>query len=98
MSDIILLTSTVPPHPIACMVIGMAGSGKTTLLQVIQSISLPSHLSKRLSHHLKSTGQPNYVLNLDPAVKTLPYSANIDIRDTIKYKDVMKQYNLGIIR
>jgi GTPase SAR1 family protein len=36
-----------------------------------------------------------YCLNLDPAVGTLPYQANIDIRDTVNYKQVMKQYNLG---
>jgi GTPase SAR1 family protein len=35
------------------------------------------------------------VINLDPAVGKLPYGANVDIRDTIKYKNVMKQYNLG---
>ncbi len=35
------------------------------------------------------------MINLDPAVSKLPYGANIDIRDTIKYKNVMKQYNLG---
>jgi GTPase SAR1 family protein len=34
-------------------------------------------------------------MNLDPAVLTLPYGANIDIRDTVKYKEVMKQFNLG---
>ncbi|KAF5939710.1 hypothetical protein HYC85_023969 [Camellia sinensis] len=36
-----------------------------------------------------------YVMNLDPAVMSLPFSANIDTRDTIKYKEVMKQFNLG---
>ena len=25
----------------------------------------------------------------------VPYKANIDIRDTVKYKEVMKHYNLG---
>jgi GTPase SAR1 family protein len=35
------------------------------------------------------------VVNLDPAVMSLPFGANIDIRDTVKYKEVMKQYNLG---
>jgi len=25
----------------------------------------------------------------------VPYSANIDIRDSLNYKEVMKQYNLG---
>lgn len=43
-------------------------------------------------HMQKSRG---YVVNLDPAVTSLPYSANIDIRDTINYKNVMKEYNLG---
>jgi GTPase SAR1 family protein len=32
---------------------------------------------------------------LDPAVFEVPYPANIDIRDTVKYKEVMKQYGLG---
>lgn len=36
-----------------------------------------------------------YVMNLDPAVMTLPFGANIDIRDTVRYKEVMKQFNLG---
>lgn len=35
------------------------------------------------------------MLNLDPAVTNLPYAANIDIRDTVNYKNVMKEYNLG---
>ena len=36
-----------------------------------------------------------YVLNLDPAVLEVNYPANIDIRDSVKYKNVMKQYELG---
>ena len=36
-----------------------------------------------------------YIINLDPAVTHVPYSPNIDIRDTVKYKNVMKEYNLG---
>lgn len=36
-----------------------------------------------------------YVINLDPAVAELPYEPNVDIRDTIKYKDVMRDYKLG---
>ena len=32
---------------------------------------------------------------MDPAVGSLPFTANIDIRDTVNYKEVMKQYNLG---
>ena len=35
------------------------------------------------------------MVNLDPAVKEVPYPANIDIRDSVNYKEVMKQYKLG---
>jgi hypothetical protein len=35
------------------------------------------------------------VVNLDHAVMTLPFGANIDIRDTVQYRDVMKEYGLG---
>jgi hypothetical protein len=32
---------------------------------------------------------------LDPAVLELPFESNIDIRDTVDYKGVMKDYHLG---
>ena len=32
---------------------------------------------------------------MDPAVREIPYEPNIDIRDTVDYKEVMKQYALG---
>ncbi|KAF0499384.1 GPN-loop GTPase [Gigaspora margarita] len=69
-------------RPTVLLCIGMAGSGKTTFMQ-------------RLNAHLHSVKKPPYVLNLDPAVSQLPFTANIDIRDTVNYKEVMKQYNLG---
>lgn len=62
--------------------IGMAGSGKTSLVQ-------------RLATHLREAGKPPYIVNLDPATQHLPYEANIDIRDTVNYKAVMKEYGLG---
>ena len=62
--------------------IGMAGSGKTTFVQ-------------RLNAHLRAKKTPPYVINLDPAVLRIPYGANIDIRDSIKYKKVMENYQLG---
>ncbi|CAI5760141.1 unnamed protein product [Candida verbasci] len=62
--------------------IGMAGSGKTTFMQ-------------RLNSYLHTQKQIPYVLNLDPAVLKIPYRPNIDIRDSIKYKKVMEEYNLG---
>lgn len=34
-------------------------------------------------------------MNLDPAVHNVPFESNIDIRDSVNYKEVMKQYNLG---
>jgi GTPase SAR1 family protein len=36
-----------------------------------------------------------YCLNLDPATKLVPFGASIDIRDTVDYKEVMKQHKLG---
>ncbi|KAL4881988.1 hypothetical protein BJY04DRAFT_187802 [Aspergillus karnatakaensis] len=68
--------------PVTVVCVGMAGSGKTTFMQ-------------RINSHLHSKQQPPYVLNLDPAVHTVPFEPNIDIRDAINYKEVMKQYNLG---
>jgi GPN-loop GTPase len=50
---------------------------------------------QRLNSHLHNKRSPPYVLNLDPAIRTIPFEPNIDIRDSINYKEVMKQYNLG---
>jgi len=50
---------------------------------------------QRLNADLHAKKTPPYILNLDPAVSSLPFTANIDIRDTVNYKEVMKQYNLG---
>ncbi|XP_042231142.1 GPN-loop GTPase 1-like [Homarus americanus] len=68
-------------EPMCIIVLGMAGSGKTTFVK-----RLDSHLNIRKPHH---------VINLDPAVDKLPYISYIDIRDTVNYKEVMKQYGLG---
>ena len=66
----------------AVIIIGMAGSGKTTLMQ-------------RLNAHLFELQEPYYMVNLDPAVLETPFGPHIDIRDTVNYKEVMKQYALG---
>ncbi|KAL1999337.1 hypothetical protein VTN02DRAFT_4667 [Thermoascus thermophilus] len=68
--------------PVAVVCVGMAGSGKTTFMQ-------------RINSYLHSKKNVPYVLNLDPAVHSVPFESNIDIRDSINYKEVMKQYNLG---
>lgn len=68
------------------ILLGMAGSGKSTLMQ-------------RINAHLRNPRRSNdksiYSINLDPAVREVNYKCNIDIRDTVDYKEVMKQYNLG---
>ena len=40
-------------------------------------------------------GKKTYNINLDPAVLNVKFPANIDIRDSVKYKAVMKEYKLG---
>ncbi|SGZ38862.1 probable GTPase NPA3 [Hanseniaspora guilliermondii] len=60
----------------------MAGSGKTTFMQ-------------RLNSHLHAEKTPPYVINLDPATLKVPFGCHIDIRDSIKYKKVMENYDLG---
>lgn len=50
--------------PVCLLVLGMAGSGKTTLVQ-------------RFASYLHTKKQPPYLINLDPAVKEVPYPANI---------------------
>ena len=58
------------------------GSGKTTFMQ-------------RINSHLHTKREPPYVINLDPAVLNVPFESNIDIRDSLNYKEVMREYNLG---
>lgn len=50
---------------------------------------------QRINAHLHSQQKPPYVMNLDPAVLSVPFDSNIDIRDSVNYEEVMKQYNLG---
>jgi len=45
--------------------------------------------------HLLSQKKRVYSINLDPAVKNVLYPVNIDIRDTVNYKEVMKHFELG---
>lgn len=67
----------------ACLIVlGMAGSGKTTFVQ-------------KLAEKMYEDENPGYLINLDPACRDMPYPATIDIRDTINYKRVMREYELG---
>lgn len=74
--------SSSEKKPTVIICIGMAGSGKTSFIQ-------------RVNSYIHSNGENGYLLNLDPAVSQVPFGANIDIRDTVNYKQVMKEYNLG---
>jgi len=79
-SDAVVKTSLQGSR--VCIFVGLAGSGKTSLLE-------------RSFSYARSVGEVPYIMNLDPAVAQLPYEANIDIRDTVNYKSVMKEYKLG---
>jgi GTPase SAR1 family protein len=74
-------TSAPKKKPVAIITIGMAGAGKSTFVQRINSYL-----------HSLNPPVPPYILNLDPAVTHIPFEANIDIRDTVNYQEVMKQY------
>lgn len=74
--------SVAKKDPLCVLVLGMAGSGKTNVVN-------------RLSTHLACRRKLFQVINLDPAVRSVPYVPYIDIRDTVNYKEVMKQYGLG---
>nr|SVE75154.1 EOG090X072H [Daphnia dolichocephala] len=82
--EVVLDKNVLQRHkkPVCLIVLGMAGSGKTTFVQ-------------QLTSRLHARKQPPYVINLDPACREVPYPVNIDIRDTVNYKEVMKQYSLG---
>jgi len=72
----------IPKTPIVVLMIGMAGSGKSTWMH-------------RMTIRLQSEGKRVYTVNLDPAVRNVAYPVNIDIRDTVNYKEVMKHFGLG---
>ncbi|XP_046909497.2 GPN-loop GTPase 1 [Dermatophagoides farinae] len=69
-------------QPICVIILGMAGSGK-------------SSLCTKLVQHLFGKNRPPYVINCDPACLRVDYPCNIDIRDSIHYKNVMEKYRLG---
>ena len=64
------------------IVLGMAGSGKTTFVE-------------KLEEAIANKDKESYIINLDPAVMDTLYEPNLDIRDTVKYKEVMTSNNLG---
>ncbi|SPO22955.1 related to XPA binding protein [Ustilago trichophora] len=95
------------PRASSIIVIGMAGSGKSTFTaslhdhlhekakeqQDAQEQQTAGSGSKEAASSSQTTAP--YMVNLDPAVGTLGYEPNVDIRDTVDYARVMEQYNLG---
>ncbi len=63
-------------------VIGTAGSGK-------------SLLTASFNEWLKVGKQKTATVNLDPGVLTLPYAPDIDIRDYIDIRSIMREHRLG---
>lgn len=72
----------IPKSPVVVLIIGMAGSGKSTWMH-------------RLVVRLQAEKKRIYTVNLDPAVRNVAYPLNVDIRDTVNYKEVMKHFGLG---
>lgn len=81
-SDVPEARSTTQVKPINCLVVGMAGSGKSSLVS-------------RLVSQASEKRWPYRAMNLDPAVRTLAFTADLDIRDTVSYSRIMEEYRLG---
>jgi GTPase SAR1 family protein len=63
-------------------VLGTAGSGKSELTRVF-------------TRWLELQGENAMAVNLDPGAISLPYSANVDVRDYIRVESLMEEYGLG---
>lgn len=49
----------------------------------------------RINLYMQINEKRAYYINLDPAVRSVPFAVNIDIKDTVDYKEVMSEYQLG---
>jgi GTPase SAR1 family protein len=68
--------------PYYVVVLGTAGSGKTTLAAALQD-------------YIYRNGMDASIINLDPAVETLPYKPDVDVRDYVSARELMKTHGLG---
>ncbi len=68
--------------PYFIVIVGPAGSGK-------------SYLTAALSEWMEDQQLSVAKINLDPAAEWLPYSPDIDVREYVDARKVMKEYNLG---
>lgn len=62
--------------------IGSAGSGKSSLTGAYMG-------------WMQNQGYDAITVNLDPGIENAPYVPDVDIRDWIKLRDVMKEYGVG---
>lgn len=63
-------------------ILGPAGSGKSTF-------------TSSFSNFLNEVEIDNIRVNLDPAVESLPYVPDVDVREYITAREVMEKYGLG---
>ena len=66
----------------AQFVLGPAGSGKSTYCEAMQK-------------HFETHRRRCYIINLDPAVDSTSYEAEIDLRELIGVDDAMEELNFG---
>ncbi|CAO1635199.1 unnamed protein product [Sympodiomycopsis kandeliae] len=89
-------TDALKSKATSILVIGMAGSGKSTFAGALSKFAAEAEEEKSKSNSNEAEKkETSYLVNLDPAVGGLNYEPNVDIRDTIDYKRVMEEYNLG---
>ncbi len=69
-------------HMINLYFIGSAGSGKSTL-------------TGAFAGWMQHQGYDAITVNLDPGIENAPYVPDVDIREWVKLKDIMKEYNVG---
>lgn len=62
--------------------VGTAGSGKSTMVGAFKS-------------WMEENGIDSIAVNLDPGADSLPYEADVDIREWVSLNEVMDEYKLG---
>ncbi|KAJ1450074.1 hypothetical protein M885DRAFT_622014 [Pelagophyceae sp. CCMP2097] len=75
--------------PMVAILVGMAGSGKTTLFHRLHYYAEQAAATKKRCYFI------NLARGRDPAAIDCPIEPHIDIRDTVDYKGVMREYSLG---
>lgn len=69
-------------EPVFVYFVGTAGAGKSSLCGAMRDWCTQQGLNA-------------IILNLDPGVEALPYEPDVDVRDWVNLKDVMKTHGLG---